>query len=139
VGPLLFATTIKAHAVPQARAIPIRAKRGKRRYPDDSNAFRTLAVAEFWKAARKAGLKAPLAGPLVLVVGIGLPNPNSDPDNHDKQLRDALVTAGVIATDSFTTLGETVTRRVHGGGERIEVAIYRHDGQSCAPRHPTHA
>ncbi len=96
---MLFSCTVLGTPVPQGR---VRVPRfGKPYYAKRSKAHRALLVATFscaWK-------QPPLAGPVQVWIDLyGAPR-NSDPDNHAKQILDALKEAGVLASDDVRVIG----------------------------------
>ena len=124
----LFTCTVPGVPVPQSRA---RTTSRGTFYGKRASAHRKALKFEFWHVHHDEktvmGIKCmtergSLAVPVSVLIDIAGAQPTGDLDNHAKMVLDALVDAGVLATDSVSVVRELVVRVVDGT-PRTEVTV----------------
>ena len=110
----LFHCTVPGVPVPQGRMRHAKNRAGY--YAKRSEAHRTLLRDTFgWERNNwPTTCTPPIDRPISLLIEIAGMRANSDASNHAKMIEDALVDAGVLASDDVCVVRELVVRVVSG-------------------------
>ena len=106
---ILFSCTVRARPIPQGRA---RTTRFGTFYPKSSKEHRHLLVDSFQCA--NIGQWININEPVSVLIEVAGSRANGDLDNHCKAVLDALVDAGVLASDDVRVVQELIVRVVEG-------------------------